>query len=61
MPIYDWQCKGCSKEIEVERRISENDIPPEKCEQCGSTEFTKLISKGTSFNLEGGGWFSDGY
>jgi len=60
-PIYDWQCKKCKQYTEIDRRMSESDKPPEKCKHCEHEELSKVISKGTSFHLEGGGWFSDGY
>jgi putative FmdB family regulatory protein len=61
MPQYDWKCKECSATTTVTRRMSEYETPPEKCDQCGSTELERTIAGGTSFNLEGGGWFRDGY
>jgi putative FmdB family regulatory protein len=59
MPMYTWKCEDCDKETEVDRHIR-NYNDPHTCE-CGSENTTRLISKGTTFNLEGGGWFKDGY
>ena len=62
MPLYDWKCPKCSATTTVTRRMSEYETPPEKCSECGETEgLERTIAGGTSFNLEGGGWFKDGY
>lgn len=58
MPIYDYLCKQCGHEWEVEQRITEDPI--KKCPTCGALEAKRLISK-TSFVLKGGGWYNDLY
>ena len=58
MPIYDYWCENCEREIEVEQRIT--DDPLKTCPSCRSRRFKRLISK-TSFVLKGGGWYSDLY
>jgi len=58
MPTYDYHCKACGKEFELEQRITENPI--KKCPSCGKFQVRRLISN-TSFVLRGGGWYSDGY
>lgn len=60
MPIYSWKCGDCEEITEVDRRMKDYDNPV-TCESCGSEKTTRQISTGTTFNLEGGGWFKDGY
>lgn len=57
MPVYEYECGGCSKAFEVQQRIA--DKPLTICSECGGT-LRKLISM-TSFQLKGGGWYTDGY
>lgn len=58
MPIYEYVCQDCGKLNEVLQRIS--DPPPEKCDDCGAHELTKIVSRST-FVLKGSGWYSDLY
>lgn len=58
MPIYDYWCENCERELEVEQRIT--DDPLKTCPNCRSRRFKRLISR-TSFVLKGGGWYSDLY
>ncbi len=57
MPVYEYECKECEKVFEVQQRIS--DKPLTSCQKCGAS-VTKLMSM-SSFQLKGGGWYSDGY
>jgi len=59
LPKYEWKCKDCEEITEVDRKISEYKEPV-TCEKCGSEETERLIPTGTSFNLEGNGWFNKG-
>ena len=54
MPIYEYQCKACSHELEVIQKISEE--PLKFCPECGKPELTKLISA-AGFRLKGSGWY----
>jgi putative FmdB family regulatory protein len=59
VPIYEYKCTKCGKELEVMHKVS--DPAPAECPECkaqGSLE--KLVSR-TSFQLKGGGWYSDLY
>jgi len=54
MPIYEYQCKACSHELEVIQKI--NEEPLKFCPECGKPELSKLISA-AGFRLKGGGWY----
>ena len=60
MPKYPWKCDECEEITEVDRKMTEYDDPV-TCMVCGSDKTKRQISTGTTFNLEGGGWFKDGY
>ncbi|MEJ5378044.1 MAG: zinc ribbon domain-containing protein [bacterium] len=57
MPIYEYSCQGCGKELEVMQKITEN--PLETCPSCGGV-LQRLISS-TSFILKGTGWYATDY
>jgi len=54
MPIYEYQCTACDKEIEVLQKIS--DAPLQECPACGESALKKKISA-AAFRLKGGGWY----
>ena len=54
MPIYEYQCTACDKEIEVLQKIS--DEPLQTCPVCGESALKKKISA-AAFRLKGGGWY----
>ena len=56
MPIYEYECPKCRKQIEV---IQKYDDKPPKCGHCG-VEMKKLMSD-TSFILKGTGWYKTDY
>lgn len=57
MPIYEYACGSCDKEIEIVHGISEK--PKKKCPSCGG-KLRRLISL-NSFHLKGSGWYKTGY
>ncbi|MFH1019235.1 MAG: zinc ribbon domain-containing protein [Pseudomonadota bacterium] len=57
MPIYEYQCEACQDVIEKQQSLS--DKPLTTCPSCAGS-LKKLISR-SSFQLKGGGWYSDGY
>ncbi len=58
MAQYEYRCKACKKDFEVEQKISEE--PLKACPECGETAgFCKLISL-SSFSVKGKGWFDSG-
>ena len=54
MPIYEYQCKACDKELEVLQKIS--DAALLVCPGCGESALKKKISA-AAFRLKGGGWY----
>ena len=57
MPVYEYECEGCRKILEIQQRMA--DRPLEVCPECGGV-VRKLISR-SSFQLKGSGWYNDGY
>lgn len=57
MPIYEYECPKCGHEFEKIQQFS--DAPVRRCPQCGGSVRKKLSV--SSFQLKGGGWYSDGY
>ena len=58
MPIYEYECQACSHRFEEWQKMS--DKPITVCPKCKARKVEKLISH-TSFQLKGGGWYSDLY
>ncbi len=57
MPIYEYKCTNCNRQLEVKQRMTEP--PLIKCESCGG-KLIKLITN-TSFVLKGSGWYVTDY
>lgn len=51
--IYEYACKGCGSEVEVEQSIK--DDPLVTCPHCKKDKLKRLISK-SSFVLRGDKW-----
>jgi putative FmdB family regulatory protein len=45
MPVYEYVCRGCSKEFEVVQPISEFDPKKVKCPECGSRKVERRWSR----------------
>lgn len=58
MPIYEFRCKECGKVAEFQMKMS--DPNPQTCPTCGQQGLSKIMSL-PSFQLKGGGWYSDAY
>ena len=54
MPIYEYQCQACDKQLEVLRKIS--DAPLVDCPACGQASLRKKMSA-AAFRLKGAGWY----
>lgn len=65
MAIYVWKCQNCDHEQETERPMAQSSTPPDVCDACGrqtiDSDFWVKILKPSSFVLNGGGWYKDGY
>jgi putative FmdB family regulatory protein len=57
MPIYEYQCDGCSQVFEVFQKVSD---PAPAQHSCGSTQISRILSN-TSFVLKGTGWYITDY
>ncbi len=57
MPIYEYQCRKCSKV--TENLEGAHDRPLAKCPSCGG-KVERLISPG-AFILKGTGWYATDY
>jgi putative FmdB family regulatory protein len=57
MPIYEYRCKKCRKQIEVLMRST--DKPPTRCRECGGG-LEKLISS-AAIQFKGEGWYVTDY
>lgn len=58
MPVYEYECGACGHRFEEWQKMS--DKPIKTCPKCKAKKVEKLISA-TSFQLKGGGWYSDLY
>lgn len=47
MPVYEYYCAGCKKEVTLTMTISEHDKGQAACPQCGGKEMQPLV--GTFF------------
>ena len=59
MPIYEYRCQKCGHELEVMQKIS--DPAPDPCPKCGAAQSLERLVSRSSFQLKGGGWYSDLY
>jgi putative FmdB family regulatory protein len=57
MPIYEYRCKKCGKQLEVLLRFS--DKQPTRCRECGG-RLEKLISS-PAIQFKGEGWYITDY
>ena len=56
MPLYEFRCDSCEKEIEI---LKEMDEKRPKCSLCGRS-MVRLMSS-TTFILNGRNWAKDNY
>ena len=54
MPIYEYSCQDCGKQLEALQKIS--DEPLVDCPACGAAALKKKVSA-AAFRLKGGGWY----
>lgn len=56
---YEYCCLNCDHTWEHEAKIT--DEPLKVCPKCGQETAKRLVSGGQGFQLQGNGWFKDGY
>lgn len=63
MPTYRWMNTVNDREVEVTRRLTEWDLPPQSDrDECAAHETTwERVMTPVNFSLAGCGWASDGY
>jgi putative FmdB family regulatory protein len=54
MPIYEYRCTACGKELEALQKLSE--APLKTCPACHGETLVKLVSA-AGFQLKGSGWY----
>jgi putative FmdB family regulatory protein len=59
MPIYEYVCENCEQIIELLQKVGATC--PSECKSCGKPDTMRKKVSQTSFQLKGGGWFSDLY
>lgn len=57
MPIYEYRCNDCEKDLEVIQKFSEE--PLTQCPECNGT--LQRMTSQSAFVLKGGGWYKEGY
>ena len=55
MPIYEYRCSSCGKELEALQKLS--DAPLKTCPACHADTLVKLVSA-AGFQLKGSGWYA---
>jgi putative FmdB family regulatory protein len=59
MPIYEYRCVACGHHVEQLQKA--DDPAPEPCPSCGDPKPLERLMSRSSFQLKGGGWYSDLY
>jgi putative FmdB family regulatory protein len=59
MPRYLYKCNSCQEEVELKKSM--NDPHFKDCPICHKENTLEHILRSGSFQLRGGGWFSQGY
>ena len=59
MPIYEYICTSCETVTELLQKVGAK--APSECKNCGEPDTMKKKVSQTSFQLKGGGWYSDLY
>ena len=57
MPLYSYKCSECGFEDDYLERTIDQTPFPKKCPKCDKDTFFRMVSKGTSFQLKGDGWY----
>lgn len=43
--VYRWECEECKATQDIQRKMSDIDIPPEACLTCHSTNQRRIIAR----------------
>lgn len=54
MPIYEYVCRSCGRELEKLQKMS--DAPLTDCPECGEAALKRKVSA-AAFRLAGSGWY----
>jgi len=54
MPIYEYHCASCQRDLEKLQKLS--DPPLGECPECGASGLRRKVSA-PGFRLKGGGWY----
>lgn len=54
MPIYEYVCRECGKELEKLQKMSDASLTD--CPECGAAALKRKVSA-AAFRLAGGGWY----
>ena len=57
MPLYEYKCTSCQKNIEKIQKFSDPEITV--CPHCGGT--LERVVSAPAISFKGGGWYADGY
>jgi putative FmdB family regulatory protein len=63
VPIYRYKCRACEHELELTQTVKEGEEYKERikdCPECGESEWRRVMSP-SSFQLQGRGWYKNGY
>ena len=44
MPLYEYRCEKCQREVTIPMTIAEHDRGGAQCPQCSGTQLTPLVS-----------------
>ena len=58
MPIYEYVCNTCGKELEVMQKFSDPPLTKHTCSP--KARVARKLSV-PAFHLQGGGWYAEGY
>jgi putative FmdB family regulatory protein len=56
---YDYKCSSCLLVFEVNQSIKDESLA--QCPDCGAQTRERLVTGGSGFLLQGGGWYKDLY
>lgn len=59
MPTYEYVCRACKKQHEIFHSITES--AKTDCPACKKPKLERLISATAAPQLQGAGWYRDGY